>query len=306
MQALKRHGAFAILVVGIVLLAVWLWLFGGAAALTQWAAQEQRDVQAGLAGSLRAARAGEPWAGLGLLGLCFAYGFFHAAGPGHGKLVMGGYALGEDVPRGRIIALTLAGSLGQAVTAIVVVSIGAAVFGWGRAQMTELADGSLAVVSAVGILLVGLWLFWRGVRRFSAAQDMHVPHGHDHGGVCGSCGHVHGPTAEQVAGAQTWRSGLAVILAVAARPCTGALFVLILTFGMGIPTLGILGAIVMGLGTAMLTLLVGLGAWHLRGGLSDRLSGSSGLRAMGILESVAGLTVAVIAGQVALRLISVA
>lgn len=315
MQTLRRHGSFAVLVAGLLVLCAWLWGFGGASTLARWAASEQRAVQNALAGALRAARTGEPWAAFSLMGLCFAYGFFHAAGPGHGKLVMGGYALGEEVPRSRVIALTLAGSLGQAVTAIVLVGVGAAVFGWSRTQMTDLADGGLAIFSAGAIVLVGLWLLWRGVRRWSAARSFHDQthkhshdhvhdHGaHDHDGICSSCGHAHGPSADQIAQAQTVRAGVAVVFAVAARPCTGALFVLILTFGMGIPMLGMLGALVMGLGTAVLTLTVALGAWHLRGGLAERISGPAGLRAMGVVEAVAGLAVALLAGQVALRLL---
>ncbi|WP_246035965.1 nickel/cobalt transporter [Aliishimia ponticola] len=314
-------------------LAVWLWGFGGATQVSIWAAAEQREVQRGLAGALRAVRAGQPWALASLLGLCFAYGFFHAAGPGHGKLVMGGYALGTDVPRARLIGLTLAGSLGQAVTAILLVSAGALVLGWSRERMTDLADGSLEAVSAGAIVLVGLWLVWRGLRRLRSvfaerrheAEHMHSAscshsHGHTHGhtyghdhadghdhahgnddGVCSSCGHVHGPTAAQVAGATTWRAGLGVVLAIAVRPCTGALFVLILTFAMGIGWAGILGALVMGLGTALLTVAVALGAGELRGGFLARLDGLAGRRIMALIEIAAGLIVALVAAQTVLR-----
>lgn len=316
MQVLKRHGAFAALLFGVTLLGLWLWVLGGAGDVTRWAANQQQEVQSALAGALRAARGGEPWAAFSLLSLCFAYGFFHAAGPGHGKLVMGGYALGEDVPRSRVIGLTLAGSLGQAVTAIIIVVVGAGLMGWSRSQMTDLADGTLAIASAGAIVLVGLWLMWRGLRRVRRAQaaqthtHAHAHHEHEHhhdhdhsDGVCDTCGHAHGPSAEQIASAHDWRTGLAVVLAVAARPCTGALFVLILTFAMGIPLLGMLGALVMGLGTAILTLLVALGAWHVRDGLAERMSGASALRAMGVVEMLAGLVVAVLAAQVASRLL---
>ncbi len=306
MRALSGGVFFVIFGLGLLGLVVWLWGFGGQADIARWAAAEQREVQGALAGALRAVRAGQPAAVWSLWALCFAYGFFHAAGPGHGKLVMGGYALGEDVRKRRLVGLSLAGSLGQAVTAVLLVGFGAAIFGWGRTQMTDLADGTLALFSAVAIGLVGLWLVLRGVRRWRASVASHR-HDHDHrqhgdGEVCASCGHAHGPTQAQLREATTWRSALGVVLAIAVRPCTGALFVLILTFGMGIAWVGIVGALVMGFGTAILTIMVALGAGVLRSGLAERLQGTGGVRAMAIVEVAAGLLVAVLAAQVALRL----
>lgn len=324
MRLTPRNAGFALLLGLVAALALWLWGWGGADRIAHWAAREQQEVQRGLAGALRAVRGGEPWALAGLLGLCFSYGFFHAAGPGHGKLVMGGYAMGTDVPRLRLIGLTLAGSLGQAVTAILLVYAGVLVLGWGRETMTDLADGTMQAVSAGAIVLVGLWLVGRGVRKLWRARGQdgavaqiqdhaddhhhahhdHAHHGHTHDdhGICDTCGHAHGPTLEQVAGVRTWRDGLAVVLAVAIRPCTGALFVLILTYGMGIPLAGILGAIVMALGTALVTLTVALGAGQLRGGLAERLTGSGGLRMMAGIEIAAGAAVALISLQVMLRM----
>lgn len=317
MRLIRAHGAFAALALAALCLGVWLWGFGGAAQIGAWASAEQREVQNALAGALRAVRAGEGWALTSLLGLCFAYGFFHAAGPGHGKLVMGGYALGTDVPRARLIWMTLAGALGQAVTAIVLVYASVLVLGWSRSQMTALADGNLEAVSAGAIVLVGVWLLTRGVRKawrvgrqavtphlpVQAHGDHEHPHDHAHGadGHCETCGHAHGPSLEQVAQVQGWRDAVAVVLAVAIRPCTGALFVLILTYGMGIALAGIVGALVMGLGTAVLTLTVAWTAGSLRGGLIARLDGPAGLRAMACVEIFAGLAVALIAGQIVLR-----
>ena len=77
-----------------------LWATGSLGAIAQWAAEGQRDAQNALARAIRALRAGEAGALAGLLGLAFAYGVFHAAGPGHGKVLIGGYGVARRVRLG--------------------------------------------------------------------------------------------------------------------------------------------------------------------------------------------------------------
>lgn len=282
-------------------LAIWLWPMGGMADVTRWAAVGQRDAQNALAGALRAVRAGDAGAWALLLGLCFAYGFFHAAGPGHGKLVIGGYGVARRVSALRLGALAIASSLAQAATAVLLVYSGVWILGMGREALTGAAETLFAPLSYGAIALVGVWLLLRGIKRFRTVR--HAGHEKDAHGNCHTCGHKHAPTPEDVSDITTWRDAVVLIGAIAIRPCTGALFVLILTWQMGIAAAGIAGAFAMGLGTASVTLAVAFAATFLREGTLAQMQGTTALRAMAVLEILAGAVVATLAVQILLRLI---
>ncbi|GGX50248.1 nickel/cobalt efflux system [Tateyamaria omphalii] len=278
---------------------LWLFGFGGVTDIGQWAAAQQRETQAALASGLRAVRAGEPGAWFALMGVCAAYGFFHAAGPGHGKLVIGGYGAAEQVTAWRLSWLAIASSLAQAFTAVLLVALGAWVLGWGRNELTDAAEKVLAPASYIAIALLGLWLIVRGVRRTRNV----VVHDVDEKGHCSSCGHAHGPSVEQAASVSSWRDAIAIIGSIAMRPCTGAVFLLILCFGFGIPWAGVAGAFVMGLGTASVTVLVALVAVTARQTAFSGWSGAGSVRAMGVIEIMAGALIALVATTLVLPLL---
>ncbi|MCG7518678.1 nickel/cobalt transporter [Ruegeria sp. Ofav3-42] len=294
-------------------LLLWFWGSGGFDHLAAWAAGEQREFQNQIARSLRAARAEQPEAVATLLTVCFAYGFFHAIGPGHGKVLIGGYGLGRNVAFLRLSAISLLSSLGQAVTAVVLVYAGVLVFQMSRQSLVGTTEQIMAPISYGAIVAIGLWLIFRSVRSFVRRhRNETAHHRHDHGydhhhhdhEVCVDCGHRHGPSAEEVANVSSLREAALLIAGIAARPCTGALFVLILTWQMGIAMVGIAGAFAMALGTATVTTLVGWTSFGLRGGL---LASASATRFASVLaptiELVAGLLIAVIAGGLLLRAI---
>lgn len=271
-------------------LALWLWALGGAAEVQRWASEGQHQVQSAMAGALRRLRGGDPAALTGLLGLCFAYGFFHAAGPGHGKVLIGGYGLGRRVPVVRLSVLAVASSLAQAATAVGLVYAGVLLLNWSRQYMVELAETILAPASYGLVALVGLWLLVRGVRHLMRARRDHL---HHHG-----CSHSHGPSVDQAAGVHSIGQALMLIATVAIRPCTGAIFLLILTWRMDLDWVGIAGAFAMGLGTATVTVAVAVGATLLRQTSLSQIR-APGLLALAtpILELLAGAIIAVLSLQ---------
>ena len=292
-----------------------VWLLGGFGPLQAWVLEQQRQVQNALAGAVRAIKGGQPGAVLGLLSVCFAYGFLHAAGPGHGKLVICGYGMARRVPFGRLAGVALASSLAQAAVAVGLVYAVVALLGLGRSEAEGLAEEVMAPLGTLMVAGVGLWLVWRGVVGLRAQgvgrHDHHHVHQHDHlrghahhdhthaphshGAVCETCGHAHGPTVEEVQHLTGWRDTLALVAGIAMRPCSGALFLLILTWQLGIASAGIMGTFAMGLGTAMVTIgVAAMAVWAREGALAS-LPGEGAARFLPWFEIIAGLVVAVAA-----------
>lgn len=278
------------------------WAGGGLDRLALSAQEAQRSFQAQLAQGLRSLRAGEPGALIALWGLSFAYGFVHAAGPGHGKFLLGAYGAGTQVPLRRMMGLGLASSLAQGMTAIALVYGGVLIFNASREALQLAGDVWLERASLIAIALIGLWLVMRATRkvlRQTAAPVAVAGHGHAHShdhGHCESCGHRHGPSAEEVAQITGWRDMALLIGAIAMRPCTGALFVLILTWRMGLIWEGITAALIMALGTASVTITVAATAVLARDGAMDWADRLGRARHLGpVIEGLAGLFILAVA-----------
>jgi len=297
--------ALQLAALGVVGLAIWLWAFDGAFWLERWAAEGQRAAQNGMARGLRALRAEDPGALLTLMAVCFGYGFFHAVGPGHGKLLISGYGVANRVALTRLSTLAVLSSLAQALSAVLLVYGGVWLFGLGREAMVGAAEDWFAPVSYAVIGAIGVWLAIRGGRKLWAtwaSQTRDHAHHVDEDGVCQSCGHAHGPTPEQAGDVRSLRDAVMLIGAIAIRPCTGALFLLILAIRMDIDLAGILGTLAMGLGTASVTLAAAVASVTFREGAMARFAaGPQAVRMMGLIETGAGLVIATLAAQFLLR-----
>ncbi|MBP0441271.1 nickel/cobalt transporter [Tianweitania sediminis] len=134
------------------------------AGLFQWINTHQQAFYRSMTAALKGMRddTGQLWL---LIGLSFAYGIFHAAGPGHGKVVIASYMLANDVALRRGIALSVVSSLLQAVSAIIVIG---AVFLFLRGTAFSMTDAThwLEVASFALVAVYGGWLLWRKLHRF--------------------------------------------------------------------------------------------------------------------------------------------
>jgi ABC-type nickel/cobalt efflux system permease component RcnA len=94
-----------------------------------------------------------------LLGLSFAYGIFHAAGPGHGKAVISSYLVANEETAKRGIVLSFVSALLQALVAIAIVGIGAAILNVTAGQMCG-AERIIEIASYGLIAAFGARLAW--------------------------------------------------------------------------------------------------------------------------------------------------
>ena len=186
--------------------------------------------------------------GLWLLTGAFLYGVIHAVGPGHGKFIVTTYLSTNKESEIAARVVPFLGSLMQGVSAILFVFILAVGF--------NLASGDISVsrwyvekISAVLIGAFGAFIIYQTLKslkpRKRAIRSLSPLHQHDE--HCG-CGH-HGVGTDLTTG--DWKTRLGVILAIGARPCSGAIMILMFSNALGIVTWGIAAVMTMSLGTAL-------------------------------------------------------
>jgi nickel/cobalt transporter (NicO) family protein len=208
-------------------------------------------------------------------------------------MLIGGYGLGRRVPALRLSLIALASSLAQAGTAIALVYGGIFLLDWTRERVEGIAEAWLAPASYAAIGALGLWLVWRGLRGLRPAPHHHHDHhDHDHDHDA-HCGHAHGPTVEEVARVASLRDAALLIGGIALRPCTGAIFLLIICWRLGVDAAGIAGTLAMALGTATVTIAVALLSTSAReGALAGLAAGPAAAKVLPALELAAGAVIA--------------
>jgi ABC-type nickel/cobalt efflux system permease component RcnA len=236
-----------------------------------WLLAKQAEFYREMSSTIRAAKSdgSAVWT---LLAISFAYGIFHAAGPGHGKAVISSYLVANEETARRGIALSFASALMQALVAVAIVGICAWLLNATAKTMCG-AERTIEILSYALIAAFGARLVWSKGGGFFRALQARQPapamavahHHHDHGhhhdhhhhdhhdghAHDEHCGHSHGPAPSELAGPGGWRRGLGAIFAVGIRPCSGAILVLVFALAQGLFWAGVAATFVMGLGTAI-------------------------------------------------------
>nr|WP_321455882.1 nickel/cobalt transporter [uncultured Cohaesibacter sp.] len=232
-----------------------------------------------------------------LLGLSFAYGLFHAAGPGHGKVVLTTYlfASGASARKGAVLALLAA--MVQASVAVALIGIAAVVLNLTSIVITQTAQ-LLELASYAMFVVLGGWLISRAIRSAAHAlsrshadnEDLHASHDghhashhhggehhhvdhvhsnhhhdhhHDHDEACG-CGHTHAAPLLVIEEAKGLKGMALAVVSMGLRPCSGALIVLVFALSQKVFWAGVLSAYAMGLGTGLTVAALALIAVYAR------------------------------------------
>jgi nickel/cobalt transporter (NicO) family protein len=299
-------------------------MFGG---LFAWINSEQQAFYRMLTAALKNMR-DNPWAASTLVGLSFAYGVFHAAGPGHGKAVISSYMLANEIELKRGVLLSFLSSLLQGIVAILLVGAAYLVLRGTAISMSE-ATRALETASYALIAAFGAWLLYRKlwnrnrrpapVEVYAMSQAAEAPgydhrhahaghrhdrhdharhHGHSHaaGEVCATCGHAHAPDPELLKGDRfALREAWSAIVAVGLRPCSGALIVLSFALLNGLYLGGILSVVAMSIGTAItVSILATLAVTAKGAAMRFAGGGSAALRVGNAIEILGALLVLVL------------
>jgi len=255
---------------------------GASGGLTGWLLAEQSQFTHLIAGHIKSLH-GDPSAAWGLVGLGFAYGVFHAAGPGHGKAVIASYMMANDRALRRGVVLAFLAALLQGAVAIALVGIAALAFNATSMEMNAAANW-LALASYAGITAIGCWLVWTKGRAFLAtlrqtlARRATIGLGMLYagapwrtapvstGGVAfrahapdavaaddEACGHMHAPDPASLGEGFSWRSAATTVAAAGSRPCSGAILVLVFSLAQGLFPAGVGATLAISLGTAVTT-----------------------------------------------------
>jgi len=187
---------------------------------------------------------------LGILALAFLYGVVHAAGPGHGKSVVGSYFVANEA---RWLSGFFMGgliSLMQGLTAIAIVFVMSLVL---HSKELRVANQGALVgcVSYSIVAAIGLVLFWRAA---TGRRHVHAPagSGHVHDLACRRPGHDGAPTGARGNGQRV------LIAAIGVAPCASAIIIMLFALANDAMGVGIAAVLALSLGMAVTVSAVGM------------------------------------------------
>ena len=278
MSSLTSRRLLLILSLGL-LLFIGLWLYRQWPLLTYQLIRWQMQFHRELGSLLRASTSLQPGVITSLIVTSFAYGVFHAAGPGHGKMVVATYLATQPSRLKQAVRLSVAAALLQGVVAILLIGVAGWLFDMTARQAQGLGvwldRSSFLLVALMGLFLTQragrqLWQLRRPRRTLGHVRTIYKAQAsewkriavRDEGSgllqsPCG-CGHHHMPDSDELAQAESWHAHLGILLSMGLRPCSGALLILVLAKVMEHFWLGVVATLAMAAGTALTVSLLAI------------------------------------------------
>ncbi|MDE0035062.1 MAG: hypothetical protein OXU75_18305 [Deltaproteobacteria bacterium] len=274
---------------------------GALAAFAETIKAFQRRANAEIATYMKAIERGDDLGAFFLgLAIAFAYGIFHAFGPGHGKFIIVSYFLGREarVARGVIMAVQVA--IVHVIAAILIVWLADIVlkagFGIGLSEVPGVRAASFLII--VGI---GLYMLYHATRTSTGeVADGGAAHGHSHGH---EHPHTHGRDRGEDHGHRHGGRLEGGMLALAAGmvPCPGAVLIMLYAVANDMIYPGFLLVGAMSLGIGMSICAVGVGAILARQAATRFMERSGSSRGVAVLHTTlnyAGATFVTLVGLV--------
>jgi ABC-type nickel/cobalt efflux system permease component RcnA len=222
----------------------------------------QKVINAKITKQMRLIKDGDNIALFWALGLAFVYGVIHAVGPGHGKIIISSYYMGNDAKKMQAPIMALSFAVTHSISAIIVVwsvdKISGYMLGKPAAEVT-----TVKLISYAMIFAIGLYMLYSAIRNKSHNHS-HYSHGHeteagkledDVEGVCRSMGACcsHYVNLKHITERPNF---LAFVTGLA--PCAGSLLVMVYAMANGIVMTGVMVVAAITLGMATTLTMVGI------------------------------------------------
>lgn len=208
-----------------------------------------------------------------LFGIMFLYGFLHAVGPGHRKVVLTSYFLSESIRT--LPGILMAGGVALLHGVSAIVLIGALYFALDLTIGGSFNSASLIIerISYGILILLGVYLIIHTIRE-------------------GRRNETNAPVSSEPRGRKRLAGKIVFVLTNGIVPCPGAAMVLVFTFTYGLYTLGVFSVIAMSIGMGvLLSLVAAVVIVGKEKGLRRILAGKRGRTAMRVLEIAGGCAV---------------